>query len=217
MGSFFTDGKYIISASNAEGTLKVWDWEMKEEQQTPIILLNLLNTEEDLAYECYAFSNNNRQIAAGGGSGQILMYDVENLPLGLPIVIALFDSKNNLLTRCSYCGKVFDSLDIMSDKIVKCCHCNEELQVIIDKSNGVKNIEPVIINLLNNGEIDKAEELLFENLETNLSDIRFEDLCKLYKKLRSYYGGPKNSFSVQRVENRWKDFTKAYFKRRNNQ
>ena len=68
---FSPDGKYIVSGSH-DMTVRVWDWE----KQMQIVKLNT----EEVIWSC-ALSNNNRQIVAGGSSGQILMYDVENLPV----------------------------------------------------------------------------------------------------------------------------------------
>jgi WD40 repeat protein len=66
---FSNDGKYILMVSR-HYIIRIWEWEI----QTQVIVLN---AEESI--ECCNFSNDSRQIAVGGWSGQVLMYDVENL------------------------------------------------------------------------------------------------------------------------------------------
>jgi len=68
--NFSNGGQYIISGSS-DKTVRIWDWE----KQIQIIALNT----EEVIYSC-AFSKTNLQIAAGGTSGQLLIYDIENLP-----------------------------------------------------------------------------------------------------------------------------------------
>ena len=120
---FSNDGRYIASGSYDQ-TVCVWDWKNQEQIQSPIILLR---TEERI--NTCAFSKNNHQIVIGGNSGQILLYDVENLPVGIAIVTALRDLDNNLNVRCSNCGEVFDIGEDKLGNIVKCSHCDEKLRL----------------------------------------------------------------------------------------
>ncbi len=115
---FSPDGRYIVLAKSQ--TLKVFNWKT----QSPIALLNT----EDYIHSC-AFTNNNRHIVAGGSSGQILMYDVENLPIGIAIATPFYGLDNHLKIRCNYCAEVFAISEDKLGKIVKCPHCNEELQL----------------------------------------------------------------------------------------
>ena len=71
---FSHEGNYVASGSSDE-TVRLWDWKNIKEIQNPIILLN---TEEDI-FSC-SISNNNHQLVAGGKSGQVLIYSIENLP-----------------------------------------------------------------------------------------------------------------------------------------
>jgi len=100
---FSSDDKYIASGSRyPDNTVRVWERKTQKEVENPIILLN---TEEEI-YSC-SFSNNNQYIVAGGNSGQILIYSIENLNMGIAIVTAHYDLNNNLSVRCKYCGKDF--------------------------------------------------------------------------------------------------------------
>jgi WD40 repeat protein len=119
---FSPDGRYIIASGSRDMTLYVWDLKNLKEVQSPIISLN---AEENIR----VFSNNSRQIVGTGSSGQILIYDIENLTTGIAIVTALRDLNNHLSVRCKYCGQVFDIPEDKSGKTVKCPHCNEELQI----------------------------------------------------------------------------------------
>jgi WD40 repeat protein len=120
---FSSDGKYVVSGSRDQ-TIRIWKWENQKDVQNPIIILN---TDEEI-YSC-TFSNNNHQIAAGGASGQILIYDVKNISFRTAIVTALRDLSNNLSVRCKHCGNVSAILEEKLGNIVKCPHCGEELQV----------------------------------------------------------------------------------------
>ena len=71
---FSNDGRYIVSGSE-DRTVRIREWQKN-------IQVISINTEEKIT-SCL-FSNNNRQIVAGGSIGQILLYDVENLPEGYP-------------------------------------------------------------------------------------------------------------------------------------
>ncbi len=68
MVCFSSDDKYLVLSNDT--TLMILDWEKR-------IHIIALNTEEILSG--HALSNDCRQIVAGGMSGQILIYDVENL------------------------------------------------------------------------------------------------------------------------------------------
>jgi len=77
-----------------------------------------------------------------------IIYDVENLPVGIAIVTPIRDLDNNLSVRCSYCAKFFDISEDKLGNIVSCHYCDEELQVndfttdpiiIEDESVGVEN------------------------------------------------------------------------------
>ncbi|MDR0864567.1 MAG: DUF6483 family protein [Candidatus Symbiothrix sp.] len=91
-------------------------------------------------------------------------------------------------------------------------------QNALDKTGTYYNdiLKPRVMNLLNNGEISKAEDLLFENLETNFLDDIFEIAYEFYKKLRTYNNAwlVEHNFSTQEVEDGWKDFQREFFKRR---
>jgi Tfp pilus assembly protein PilF len=84
----------------------------------------------------------------------------------------------------------------------------------IDANNNLS--KPQVMNLLNKGEINKAEDLLFENLETNFVDDLFEIAYEFYKKLRTYNNVwlVEHNFSSQEVEDGWKDFQREFFKRK---
>jgi len=156
------DGNFIVSGSD-DKIIRVWyfDLENPHKAQKSIILIN---TEEEI--NSCAFSNDNSQIVAGGRSGQILMYDIENLPVGTAIVTALRDLDNNLSVRCSYCAKIFDIREDKLGNIVKCPHCEEELQlnnfttnpiIIEDESIGVEtnNLVSSVESIVNNDSIQK--------------------------------------------------------------
>ncbi|MCL2115400.1 MAG: DUF4062 domain-containing protein [Methanobrevibacter sp.] len=70
---FSNNNEFIVSGSY-DNSICVWDWKRAKKIQNPIILIN---TEEKL-YSC-VFSNNDYRIVAGGDSGKILIYSVENL------------------------------------------------------------------------------------------------------------------------------------------
>ena len=127
---FSSDGKYIISGAE-DGTVCVWDWK----KQKQVLLLNI----EDALHSCM-ISKNNLQIVAGGSSGKILIYDIENLSTGITIVTAICDLDNHLSVRCSYCGKDFDILEDKLGNIVNCLYCKEELQVNDFTANPIESI-----------------------------------------------------------------------------
>ena len=116
---FSSDEKFIVFGA-WDGTVCVWEWK----KQTQIIILNA----EESINSC-VFSSNNHQIAVGGSSDKILIYDIENLSIGIAIVTALRNLDNNLNVRCSYCSEVFDIHEDKLGNIVKCPHCDEELQL----------------------------------------------------------------------------------------
>ena len=88
------------------------------------IIINI----EDRIRSC-GFIENGRQIVVKGYSGQILIYDIENLPAEISIVTARRDLDNHIIVRCNYCGKMFIILENKLGTIVNCPHCNEELQL----------------------------------------------------------------------------------------
>ncbi|MDR2917464.1 MAG: DUF6483 family protein [Tannerella sp.] len=210
---FSSDGKYIISGA-LDQTIRIWAWGKREEVQKQLISLN---TESEI--NSCALSNNNRKIIAGGASGQILIYDIENLPVGIPIVASFRDLDNNLDVRCRYCGKTFNILEDKLGKIVYCSYCNEELQVndfIVKSIIFDDGIESQLIDLLDDGKINEAENLLFEELEVNFSNNLIEDARKFYEKLRTYNSSwlSMHNFSLQEAEDGWKDFEREFLKRR---
>ena len=121
---FSPNGRYIISSGSIDKTICIWDWNNFEKTQKPILSLY---TEKDV--RVCAFSNNNRQITAEVSSEQLLIYDVENLPMGIAIVTPLRDLDNIISVRCKYCAKIFDIHEEVLGKIVRCSHCNKELQL----------------------------------------------------------------------------------------
>jgi DNA-directed RNA polymerase subunit M/transcription elongation factor TFIIS len=119
---FSSDGKFLASRSS-DNTVGMENIETLENTKTLISL----NTEEPI-HSC-VFSNNGQQIAAGGLSGQILTYSIENINFGIAIATPHYDADNNLNVRCSYCGKVFKISKDQLGNIVKCDHCKKELQI----------------------------------------------------------------------------------------
>ncbi|MCL2115938.1 MAG: DUF4062 domain-containing protein [Methanobrevibacter sp.] len=121
---FSSDCKYIASGSG-DGTVRVWNMETHEKTQNPIILLN---TEETIR-SC-DISKNNQQITAGESSGQVLIYSIENLKMGIAITTALRDEDNNLNIRCSYCAKNIDTIKEEDlGTTIKCPYCKKKLKI----------------------------------------------------------------------------------------
>jgi hypothetical protein len=102
---------------------------------------------------------------------------------------------------------------LMNDSI----ELQNSLTFISNRITELNNLSKLqIMNLLSSGEINKAEDLLFENLETNFLDDLFEVAYEFYKNLRTYNNAwlVEHNFSSQEVEDGWKDFQREFFKRR---
>ncbi|MCL2116097.1 MAG: DUF4062 domain-containing protein [Methanobrevibacter sp.] len=166
---FSPDGKYIASAGG--NTVRVWNLGTNEKTQPPI---TLLNTEESIS-SC-DFSKNNQQITAGGSSGQVLLYSIENLKQRIGITTALRNKYNTLSIRCSYCAKTIDTLKEEDlGTTIQCPHCKKKLKVN-EFTAGSIAIEDEIDENNNNfndsvaNESKLSEEGYNENLEIDGSE-----------------------------------------------
>ncbi|MCL2116096.1 MAG: RyR domain-containing protein, partial [Methanobrevibacter sp.] len=168
---FSHDDKYVVSGST-DKSVHFWDWQ--KESCNPIIFLNT-----DEAINSCTISNNNHQIVAGGSTGQILKYTIENLKLGIAIVTAHRDLDKQLSIGCKYCGKFFKIFEEDLGNIVKCSYCDKELKV-----NDFTH-EPIIVEE-NNMRIENNDLANFdENSDFNELAIKTHEY---YNDLRTKQG-----------------------------